>query len=171
MVDAAPFFAHVNYDLLNQPNVNIRIDDGRNFLTFTDRRFDVITADIIQPGHAGAGHVYSREYFSLVRRALKPDGVVLQWIGQRPSVEYKLIMRTFLDVFPHATLWNDGEFMVGTVEPLPIDPATLDRLALASGRRARALDAIGLTGFDVLRTLVHRRPGRDARARRRRARC
>ena len=68
---AAPFFAHVNYDLLTQPNVTVRIDDGRNFLSLTDRQFDVITADIIQPGHAGAGHVYSREYFTLVRNALQ----------------------------------------------------------------------------------------------------
>ena len=151
VVGAAPFFAHVNYDLLHEPNVKIRIDDGRNFLTFTDRRFDVITADIIQPGHAGAGHVYSREYFSLVRRGLKPDGVALQWIGKRPSLEYKLIMRTFLDVFPNATLWNDGEFMVGTEQPLTIDPATLGRLRSHPPAR-ESLDAIGLTSFDVLRS-------------------
>ena len=150
VVKASPFFAHVNYDLLNQPNVNVRIDDGRSFLTFTDRRFDVITADIIQPGHAGAGHVYSREYFSLVRNALKPNGVVLQWIGHRPSVEYKLIMRTFLDVFPNATLWNDGEFMVGTVAPLQIDPAALARMRAHPATR-EALDAVGLTDFAVLR--------------------
>lgn len=151
VVGAAPFFAHVNYDLPNQKHINVRIDDGRNFLTFTDRRFDVITADIIQPGHAGAGHVYSREYFSLVRQALKPDGVALQWIGKRPSVEYKLIMRTFVDVFPHATLWNDGEVMVGTLRPLTIDPATIDRLRSHPATR-EGLDAIGLTGFDVLRS-------------------
>ncbi len=102
---AAALFGHVNYDVLTQPNVHLRIDDGRNFLQVTTRRFDVITADIIQPGHAGAGHVYSREYFSLVRRALREDGVVLQWIGQRPTAEYTLIMRTFVSVFPHATLW------------------------------------------------------------------
>ena len=148
---AAPFFAHVNYDLLNRPNVTIRIDDGRNFLALTARRFDVITADIIQPAHAGAGHVYSREYFSLVRRALKDDGVVLQWIGHRPSVEYRLIMRTFLDVFPDATLWYDGNFMVGTRGRLTINPATLDRLRSDPATRD-ALDAIGLTGFDVLRS-------------------
>ncbi|MDO8681114.1 MAG: fused MFS/spermidine synthase [Acidobacteriota bacterium] len=151
VVGAAPFFAHVNYDLLNQTNVDLRIDDGRNFLTFTDRRFDVITADIIQPEHAGAGHVYSREYFALVRRALKDGGIALQWIGHRPSVEYKLIMRTFLDVFPQATLWYDGQFMVGTRQPLSIDPASLDRLRSDPATRD-ALDAIGLTGFDVLRS-------------------
>ena len=151
VVKAAPFFAHVNYDLLQAPNVEVRIDDGRSFLTFTDRRFDVITADVIQPGHAGAGHVYSREYFALVRHALKPNGVVLQWIGKRPSVEYKLIMRTFLDVFPNASLWNDGEFMVGTALPLRLDPGTIDRMR-ADPKTREALDAIGLTSFDVLRT-------------------
>jgi spermidine synthase len=148
---AAPFFAHVNYDLLNRPNVNIRIDDGRNFLSLTDRKFDVITADIIQPGHAGAGHVYSKEYFTLVRNALKDDGVVLQWIGHRPFVEYSLIMRTFLDVFPHATLWYDANFMVGTKRPLMVDPTALDRQRQDPVTRA-ALDAIGLTSPDILRS-------------------
>jgi spermidine synthase len=148
---AAEFFTHVNYDLLTQPNVSVRIDDGRNFLALTDRRFDVVTADIIQPGHAGAGHVYSREYFSLVRNALQDDGVVLQWIGHRPRLEYTLIMRTFLDVFPEATLWYDANFMVGTKRPLRIDPRALDRLRDNAMTRA-ALDAVGLTGFDVLRS-------------------
>jgi spermidine synthase len=148
---AAQFFKHVNYDLLNQPNVTVRIDDGRNFLSMTDRRFDVITADIIQPGHAGAGHVYSREYFTLVRNALKDDGVVLQWIGHRPYVEYTLIMRTFLDVFPEATLWYDANFMVGTKRPLRIDPAVIDRLLMQPVTGA-ALKEVGLTGWPELRS-------------------
>jgi spermidine synthase len=148
---AAQFFKHINYDLLAQPNVSVRIDDGRNFLALTERRFDVITADIIQPGHAGAGHVYSREYFSLVREAMNDDGVVLQWIGHRPRVEYTLIMRTFLEVFPEATLWYDANFMVGTRRPLAINPHALDRLRGNPITRA-ALDAVGLTGFDVLRS-------------------
>lgn len=148
---AAPFFAHVNYELLKRPNVSIRIDDGRNFLALSGRKFDVITADIIQPGHAGAGHVYSREYFTLVRNALKDNGVVLQWIGHRPFVEYSLIMRTFLDVFPHATLWADAGFMVGTVKPLQIDRSALDRLRQRPETR-EALDAVGLAGFHDLRS-------------------
>ncbi len=148
---AAPYFAHVNYDLLNRPNVSVRIDDGRNFLALTKRRFDVITADIIQPGHAGAGLVYSKEYFTLVRNALNQRGVVLQWIGHRPSVEYGLIMRTFLDVFPHATLWYDANFMVGTLTPLSIDPGAIERLRADPVTRD-ALDAVGLTDFAHLRS-------------------
>jgi len=146
---AAAFFAHVNYDVLNQPNVRLRVDDGRNFLMLSGEKFDVITADIIQPTHAGAGNLYSREYFALVRNALKEGGIALQWIGHRPASQYKLIMRTFLDVFPHATLWFDGNLMLGSTHPLTVDPATL-----ASKRSvpltASALDDIGLPAFDTL---------------------
>lgn len=148
---AAPFFAHVNYGLLERPNVTVRVDDGRNFLAMSGRTFDVITADIIQPGHAGAGHVYSREYFTLVKNALKDDGVVLQWIGHRPFVEYTLIMRTFLDVFPDATLWYDANFMVGTKRPLALRPDTIDRLRATPDTR-RALSEVGLASWDDLRS-------------------
>ncbi len=148
---AATFFKHVNYDLLTQPNVHIRIDDGRNFLAMTDRKFDVITADIIQPGHAGAGHVYSREYFTLVRNALKDDGVVLQWIGHRPGLEYTLIMRTFLDVFPDATLWYDANFMVGMRRPLTLERGTIDRLREVTPTR-QALNEVGLISWAELRS-------------------
>jgi spermidine synthase len=44
---AGSFFSHISYDVLNQPHVTLRIDDGRNFLSVTAERFDVITADII----------------------------------------------------------------------------------------------------------------------------
>jgi spermidine synthase len=147
---AAPFFAHISYNVLEQPNVRIRVDDGRNFLLLSGERFDVITADIIQPSHAGAGNLYSREYFTLVRQALKEDGVALQWIGHRPSTEYKLIMRTFLTVFPNATVWFDGGLMVGSTSPLRIDPLVVEDKRRDPHTRA-ALDDIGLFDFDTLR--------------------
>ena len=148
---AAPLFAHINYDVLNQPNVRVRVDDGRNFLLLSGETFDVITADIIQPIHAGAGNLYSREYFSLVRRALKPHGLALQWIGQRPPTQYRLIMRTFVNVFPEATLWLDGNLLVGSLEPLTINRTSFDAKRQDARTRA-ALDEIGLTSFDELRS-------------------
>jgi spermidine synthase len=146
---AASFFTHVNYDVLSQPHVRLRVDDGRNFLLVSGEQFDVITADIIQPGHAGAGNLYSREYFSLVRRALKPNGIALQWIGHRPAMQYRLIMRTFLEVFPDATLWLDGALMVGTLAPLTIDPAAV-ATKRAHPQTAAALDDVGLRDFATL---------------------
>jgi spermidine synthase len=127
VVAAAAFFAHVNGDVLRQPHVTVRVDDGRNFLRMTNRRYDVLTADIIQPIHAGAGNLYSVEYFTLARRVLRQGGVMLQWIGHREEAHYKLIMRTFLRVFPRATLWADGSLMVGSLEPLRFSRAGFER--------------------------------------------
>jgi spermidine synthase len=148
---AAAYFTHVTYDVLEQPHVRLRVDDGRNFLALSGERFDVITADIIQPVHAGAGHLYSREYFELVRRALKPGGLALQWIGgERPKSHYELIMRTFLEVFPDATLWLNGELLVGSLEPLSVRRETIDR-ALAAPSSAELLASIGLDSFETLK--------------------
>ena len=148
---AAPYFSHVTYDVLNQPNVRVRVDDGRNFLMLSGERFDVITADIIQPVHAGAGNLYSREYFQLVRNALRPGGLALQWIGHREKSHYALIMRTFLDVFPHATLWLDGQLMVGSLEPLELDAAAFQSKLSQPTTRA-ALAAVGLDDYQALRS-------------------
>jgi spermidine synthase len=149
VVRGAARFAHVNNDVLRQPHVRLKVSDGRNYLALTTKRYDVITADIIQPRHAGAGLVYSREYFEHARNSLKEDGIMLQWIGHRPEVEYRLIMRTFLEVFPDATLWNGGTLMAGTRQPLRVSRTAFDR-KFRDARTAAALRTIGLTSYDAL---------------------
>ena len=116
VVRGASFFTHINFNLLTKPHVHLRVDDGRNYLLTTRKKYDVITADIILPRHSGAGALYSREYFELVRDALEDDGVVLQWNGGEGAV-YNLILRTFVSVFPHTTLWADGTLMLGSKQP------------------------------------------------------
>jgi spermidine synthase len=149
VVRGATWFRHVNEDVVHAPNVRVRVDDGRNFLLLQNRSYDVITADIIQPVHAGAGNLYSAEYFRLGRAALNDGGLMLQWIGRREATQYKLIMRTFLSVFPHATLWADGSLMVGSLEPLRISRAAFER-KLAEPSTAAALKTVGLDSFDAL---------------------
>ncbi|MBM3517731.1 MAG: hypothetical protein FJX56_07595 [Alphaproteobacteria bacterium] len=143
VVGAAAWFGHVNDDVLRRPNVRVRVDDARNHLLLRPGPYDVITADIIQPHHAGAGVVYSAEYFRLVRDALADDGIALQWIGAFPETRHKLIMRTFLSVFPETTLWDGGTLMIGTKRALRIDPAALER-RLADASTREGLAAVGI---------------------------
>ncbi len=117
VVRDAAYFGHINFDLLTRPNVRLRVDDGRNFLLTTTEKYNVITADLILPNRAGATSLYLRQYFELARKALAPGGMVLQWLGSDTDFEYKLIMRTFLSVFPETTLWGDHSLMAGTLEP------------------------------------------------------
>jgi spermidine synthase len=154
VVGGSAFFKNINFDLLARPNVRLHVDDGRNFLLMNQKKYDVITADIILPRHAGAGSLYSREYYELVRRSLADGGLVMQWNGADSATEYKLLLRTFLSVFPHTTLW-DGGLMLGSTRPFtisrmaydvrrqtfeqfPWDLATLKRIYTAGPAEAKA---------------------------------
>jgi spermidine synthase len=157
VVTGSNFFRHINFNLLERPNVKLRVDDGRNFLLMTREKFDVITADIILPRHAGAGALYSREYYELVRRRLKPGGLAMQWNGGDSATEYKLLTRTFMSVFPHITLWGDGSLMLGSLEPF-----TLSRSRYEVRRQAfeqfpwdlKTLERIFIAGPDEIREFI-----------------
>lgn len=146
---AARQFSGINQDLLRRPNVRLRVDDGRNYMLLTPERYDVITADVILPMHAGAGNLYSVEYYRLMRRVLNPRGIALQWIGSAGETEYKMIMRTFVTVFPHTTLWHGGTLMVGSSRPLVLEEETFLRKQ-ASPQTKEALDAMGFKSFEAL---------------------
>jgi spermidine synthase len=149
VVEAARQFSGINQDLLRRPNAHLRVDDGRNYMLLTPNRYDVITADVILPVHAGAGNLYSVEYYRLMRRVLNNRGIALQWIGSVGETEYKLIMRTFVTVFPHTTLWHGGSLMVGSSRPLLLDEESFLRKQ-ASPQSKAALDSMGFTSFEAL---------------------
>jgi spermidine synthase len=149
IVGGAQWFRHANGDVLNRPNVALRVDDGRNHLLLTSKRYDVITADIIQPFHAGAGNLYSVEYYRLAARALRENGLMLQWIGNRPKSQYTLIARTFLTAFPHTTVWANGTLLVGTKQPLRLSQAGYGG-RLANPAFANALRLVGIADFTDL---------------------
>jgi spermidine synthase len=148
VVRGARFLESINYRVLSRPNVHLRVDDGRNYLMLTPRRYDVITADVIHPIFAGSGNVYSVEYFRQMRRVLNPGGLVLQWVAGTEA-EYKTIARTFLSVFPGTTVWVDGGLLVGSVEPLRLRRSDFDWKLTLPGTR-QALHDLNVENFDQL---------------------
>ena len=142
------FFGPINFGVLRRPTARLHVDDGRNFLLLSNQRYDVITADVILPIHAGSGNLYSAEYFHLARRALKPGGVVVQWVAGTDA-EFKTIARTFLSVFPETTLWGDGTLMLGSVEPLRLRREDFE-WKLQVPRRREMLATLGVRSFDDL---------------------
>jgi spermidine synthase len=150
VVKGASWFTHINENLLTRPNVRLHLDDARNHLLLGRSRYDVITADVIQPTHAGAGMLYSREYFALARRALTERGVMVQWIGRRSQLHYELIARTFQHVFPETSVWVDGSLLIGSIRPLQIDEKELsERFAVATLQ-----PSLAAAGFHDARSLL-----------------
>ena len=132
VIRAAPYFPEVNHGVLADPRVRVTIDDGRNHLLVTPRAYDVVSVDTLDPKHAGNGNLYTREFYALSRRVLRPGGIFVQWLPyhQVDNESLKLIARTFQHVYPHATLWLNRfkgyALLVGTLEPLRIDVGRLE---------------------------------------------
>jgi len=58
-------------------------------------------------------------------------------------------MRTFLDVFPHTTLWADGSLMIGSDRPLQLRRRDFEWKLEIPGRR-KALAELGTNAFEDL---------------------
>ena len=105
---AGTYFASWNAGLLQRHDVHLVLDDGRRFLAASGQRFDVVVSDLFIPWHAGAGNLYSREMYEMVARRLAPGGLFCQWLPlyQLTRGDFDMIVRTFLEVFPGASLWR-----------------------------------------------------------------
>lgn len=148
VIAGARFFDSINYGVLDRPNVTLRVDDGRNYLMLTPRRYDVVTADIIIPIYAGSGNLYSADYFKQMRRVLNPGGIAMQWVDGTEA-EYKTIVRTFLSVFPNTTAWVGGGLLVGSMEPLRLSRrAFMSKMAYPGDMQA--LRDLNVTSFEAL---------------------
>jgi spermidine synthase len=140
VVGGARFFGDHNNHVLDQPNLVMRVDDGRNHLLLTDQKYDIITADVIMPHHAGAGNLYSVEYYKLCKKALAPGGLMCQWIWKNSRSQYQMMIRTFVQAFPYVTFWEDGTLMIGSNQPITISRAALARKFQQPQTRASLLE-------------------------------
>lgn len=107
MVAAHTRISDVTGNILGNPKVRLRIDDGRNFMAMTDERFDMITADPVHPRITGVGYLYTREYYQQIRRRLRLGGVVAQWMPMYhiSAESFDVAFRTFVETFPHVLFW------------------------------------------------------------------
>lgn len=119
--DTFPFFHDGADEILKRKNVRLVANDGRNFLAFTDKKFDVITVDPAPPiWSAGTVNLYSREFFELCKSHLTADGAMCLWFpGGYPEDDLS-ILKTFASVFPDAMVFRGsrgwGLYFVGTLK-------------------------------------------------------
>lgn len=143
-----------NGGVFRDPRLSVVIQDGRNYLLTTERTFDLITTDPIDPDDAGVTSIYSREYYQLVNRRLREGGVACQWISTIYSLDvYKSLLAAFQSVFEECYLYDAGftTVIVGRKRGA-VRPGFARLEAVFSHSKARqSLAAVGIDGpFDLL---------------------
>ncbi|MDI3341036.1 MAG: fused MFS/spermidine synthase [Sphaerobacter sp.] len=120
---------------MNEPNLNVVVQDGRYFLTTTDRQYDLIGIDAYHQPYIPF-HLTTQEFFQEVRDHLTPNGVAVVNAG-RTATDFRLvdvIASTMKSVFPNVYIIDVGRYtnsiVIGTNQPTDIDnfERNIDRL-------------------------------------------
>ncbi len=167
---ASVYFGPENHFVMDDPRVEVVIDDARHYILKTREKFDIITSDPIHPWIKGSAALYSKEYFELCKEHLNPGGLITQWVPLYESDPdaVKSEMATFFDVFPQGTIWsNNFMFMgydlvlLGQLGSLKIDVDELQN-RLDNGDYQSAAQALRESGFRTAVELLATYAGRES---------
>ncbi|MBD3336176.1 MAG: tetratricopeptide repeat protein [Candidatus Eisenbacteria bacterium] len=150
VVKASFIFKETNHDVANDPGVRMIIEDGRNYVLGTDRRYDVITEEPPLVHTAGVVNLYSKDFYELCRQKLTDNGIMAVWLATW-EFEAKMLARSFVEAFPHASIWDSmhpGEWiLIGSKKPL-----ARHREVRAARRMSRDYAALAQDFLEIGRT-------------------
>jgi spermidine synthase len=113
--------------------LEIRLRDGRRELLSREQSYDLITLEPPPPSASGVVNLYSTGFYELARDRLRPGGLVAQWLPlpTQNEEDTQSLVRSFLDVFPHASLWTTElheMLLVGSLTPIELEvPRIVER--------------------------------------------
>jgi len=111
IVEGAKAFRPRNARAFEDPRSTIHIEDAKTFFAAHQRRYDVIVSEPSNPWVSGISTLFSAEFYAGVRRYLKDDGVLVQWI-QAYEIDLALLSSVF------AALGSQmGDYAVYTTGP------------------------------------------------------
>ncbi len=149
------YFSAHNFSVVQNPKVDVHIDDARHYLMTTHEKFDAITSDPFDPWVKGAAGLYTKEFFTLIKEKLNDGGVVTVFVQLYESnlEAVKSEVGTFLETFPEGLVFGNEHMgagydvvLVGQKTPGPIDvDAIAARLATPEyAPVANSLSEIGI---------------------------
>lgn len=111
-----PYFHSDAAQLVRSPNSHIVVNDGRFFLERSTEQYDVIVLDPPPPVEAAASSLlYSREFYAIARRHLRPGGILQQWFpGTSDPVIYASIVKALKESFPYVRAFHCIEKSLGS---------------------------------------------------------
>ena len=143
-----------NFGASTDPRLDVRLRDGRRELFSNAQTYDLITLEPPPPSAAGVANLYSTDFYALARSRLRPGGLVAQWLPlpTQNDEDTRALVRSFLDIYPHASLWTTElheMLLVGSLEPVDLDvPRIIERVS--QPEVASALREVGISSAAAL---------------------
>ena len=153
-----------NYKAGSDPRMQIRISDGRHELLRSSERYDLVTLELPPPSAQGIANLYSTEFYRLASKRMERDGLFAQWLplATQNDEDTRSLVRSFLDVFPYATLWSTEMhemLLVGSLQPIELETNQITS-RFAQYDVSTALQAVGISSpAALLATWVSGREG------------
>jgi spermidine synthase len=125
-------------DPLQDPRLRLVINDARNAIMLTEKRYDAIVSQPSHPWTGGASHLYTAEFLSQAKHHLQPGGVFLQWINSQflDADLLRTLVATIAGHFAHVQLYQpERQVLLFLASDEPLD------LWRGAGGAARALQA------------------------------
>lgn len=115
-----------NYFEMNEPNLNVIVQDGRYVLRTTTKKYDLIAVDAYEQPYIPF-QLTTQEFFGEVDDALTPEGVAVMNVG-RTSTDYRLVevmASTMKSVFDYVYVIDTDRYtnsmIIGTNAPGSIE--------------------------------------------------
>ncbi len=132
VLEVAHHFEYANKGILrgggrDDLNVDVHIDDGRNFVLRSREQWGVISLEPLMPYTPAAIHLYTEDFYRECLPRLAPGGLMCQWIPlhgmSRPHL--RQLVAAFVNAFPGAAMFHaDGAVaLIGGHEPVVLDHA------------------------------------------------
>jgi len=116
VVDASrTWFDKLNNGVLSDERTNVFIDDARHYVRYSDKQYDLITIEPMQPFQRGAAYFYTREFYREVKARMNENAIICHYVPIALGIdvaEFKSIVATFVEEFPNAILWGPGPYTV-----------------------------------------------------------
>ena len=140
------------HDPLSDPRLNLVINDARNAVMLSGKRYDIIVSQPSHPWTGGASHLYTREFLALAKSRLNDGGVFLQWINSRFVDEalLKVLAATVAEQFSHVELYQPERevlFFLGSDRPIDIWNGA-GNAARALQQHPRHYNRLGMRGVE-----------------------
>ena len=142
IVDATHSVFHAyNNDVLNHEKVTIYVNDGRNYVAQTGKRYEVIVSEPPEFWFSGVSALFTTEFYARAKQVLTEDGLFCQWFPRYEIAErdYKIALNSIKSVFPYAYELNmasitgdtyyESMLVMASKEPLDIPARLAEREA------------------------------------------